>query len=102
MVEETIRAIRETEKQADGIVENARRESERIRKEAEERSAKIREEIIKNAQAEAGDEAEKARLQGAETEQRAKSGYEEEIAALKASAAGKEKEAVEMVLSLLA
>ena len=52
MVEETIRTIRETEKQAREIVENARQESGRIRKEAEERSGQIREEIIRNAREE--------------------------------------------------
>ena len=102
MVEETIRTIRETEREAQEIVENARRESERIRKEAEERSAQIRDGIIRNAQDEAEAEDEKAHLAGAEKEISAKAGYEAETAKLKISAGEKEKEAVEMVISMLA
>ena len=39
MVEETIRAIRETEKKAEKIVEEAGRESERLLAEAKEKAA---------------------------------------------------------------
>ena len=92
MVEETIRKI----------VENAHQESERIRKEAEERSAQIRDEIIRNAQAEAKAQGEKARIAGAEKERNARAGCEAETAELKASAQEKEKKAVEMVISMLA
>ena len=102
MVEETIQAIRETEKQAHEIVENARRESECILNEAQERAAQIRDEIIQSAQAEASAQAEKAHLAGEKAENSAKAGYEEETAKLKTSAGEKEKEAVEMVISMLA
>lgn len=102
MVEETIQTIRETERQAQEIVESARRESDRIMKEAEERSGMIRNEVVRSAQEEAKAIADKARLAGTETESSAKAGYEKEAAGLKAAAAGKEKEAVDMVISLLA
>ena len=46
MVEDTIRTIRDTEKQAHEIVEDARRESEHIMKDAQERAKELREEII--------------------------------------------------------
>lgn len=102
MVEETIRTVRETEKQAQEIVDNARLESERTMKAAKERSEDLREEILGKAYAEAAAEAEKAQQAGAETERRAKAECEEETAKLKTSAGEKEKEAVEMVISLLA
>lgn len=101
MVEETIRTVRETEKQAQEIVDNARLESERTIKAAKERSEALREEILGKAYAEAAAEAEKAQQAGAETERRAKAECEEETAKLKTSAGEKEKEAVEMVISLL-
>ena len=99
MVEDTIRTIRETEKQAHEIVENAR---ECIMKDAQERAEELREEIIKKAQDEAAAEIESARMAGAEKESSAKAAYEAETAKLKTSAGEKEKEAVEMVISLLA
>lgn len=102
MVEDTIRTIRETEKQAHEIVENARHESECIMKDAQERAEELREEIIKKAQDEAAAEIESARMAGAEKESSAKAAYEAETAKLKTSAGEKEKEAVEMVISLLA
>ena len=46
MVEETIRTIRETERQAQKIVEDAQAERERILAEAKERSGQIRDEIL--------------------------------------------------------
>ena len=66
MVEDTIRTIRETEKQAHEIVENARQESECIMKDAQERAEELREEIIKKAQDEAAAEIASARMAGAE------------------------------------
>ena len=42
MVEDTIRTIRDTEKQAHEIVEDARRESEHIMKDAQERAKEKR------------------------------------------------------------
>ena len=102
MVEETIRTVRETEKQAQEIVDNARLESERTIKAAKERSEALRAEILGKADAEAAAEAEKAQQAGAETERRAKTEGEGEAAKPKTSAGEKEKEAVEMVISLLA
>ena len=99
MVEDTIRTIRDTEKQAHEIVEDARRESEHIMKDA--RAKELREEIIKKAQDEAAAEIESARMAGAEKESSAKAAYEAETAKLRTSAGEKEKEAVEMVISLL-
>lgn len=101
MVEETIRTIRETEKQAQEIVENARKESERIRKEAEERSGQIREEIIRNAREEAESVREQAHISGDASVRGAKAVIRNDTDRLRTSAKEKEKEAVEMVISML-
>ena len=102
MVEETIRTIRETEKQAQEIVENACKESGRIRKEAEERSGQIREEIIRNAREEAETVMEQAHVSGDESVRGAEAVIRSDTDRLKTSAKEKEKEAVEMVISMLA
>lgn len=102
MVEETIQTIRKTERQAQDIIENARQESERIRKEAEEHCAQVRDEIIRNAREEAEAEAGQARAAGEETEREAEAAVKTAVAKLKASAGEKENEAVEMVISMLA
>lgn len=102
MVEETIRTIRETEKQAQEIVENACKESERIRKEAEERSGQIREEIIRNAREEAETVMEQANVSGDESVREAEAVIRNDTNRLKTSAKEKEKEAVETVISMLA
>ena len=101
MVEETIRTIRETERQAQEIVGNAQRESERIRKEAEERSGQIREEIIRNAREEAAAVMEQAHVSGDESARGAEAVIRSDTDRLKTSAKEKEKEAVEMVISML-
>ena len=101
MVEETIRTIRETEKQAREIVENARKESGRIRKEAEERSGQIREEIIRNAREEAESVREQAHISGDASVRGAKAVIRNDTDRLRTSAKEKEKEAVEMVISML-
>ena len=102
MVEETIRTIRETERQAQEIVGNAQRESERIRKEAEERSGQIKDGIIRNASEEAEAVMEQARISGEESEREAEAVIRADAAKLNASAGEKEREAVEMVISMLA
>ena len=102
MVEETIRTIRETEIQAQEIVENACKESERIRKEAEERSGQIREEIIRNAREEAETVMEQANVSGDESVREAEAVIRNDTNRLKTSAKEKEKEAVETVISMLA
>lgn len=102
MVEDTIRTIRETEREAQEIVENARLESERIAQEAKERCGQIRGELLEKAAEEARTEAEQSRRAGEERRNNAQAGYEAEIELLRSSAAEKEKEAVDMVISLLA
>ena len=102
MVEETIRTIRETEKQAQEIVENACKESERIRKEAEERSGQIREEIIRNVREEAETVMEQAHVSGDESVRETEAVIRNDTDRLKTSAKEKEKKAVEMVISMLA
>ena len=49
MVEETIREIRETEKQADEIIRNAEAKGEELRGEAEKQAAVLKEEILRKA-----------------------------------------------------
>ena len=69
MVEETIRTIRETERQAQKIVEDAQAERERILAEAGERSGQIWDEIIGKAKAEAKAKAEQAEAAAGKQEQ---------------------------------
>ena len=101
MVEETIRMIRETERQAQKIVEDAQAERERILAEAKERSGQIRDEIIGKAKAEAKAKAEQAEEAGKKLEEEARAAIAEETEKLKISAGEKKKEAVEAVVSLL-
>ena len=53
MVEETIRTIRETEKKADQIVEEAGRQGEKLLAEAEEKAVGLKEEAVRKAKKEA-------------------------------------------------
>ena len=101
MVEETIRTIRETERQAQKIVEDAQAERERILAEAKERSGQIRDEIIGKAKAEAKAKAEQAEEAAGKLEQEARAAIAAETEKLKISAGEKKKEAVEAVVSLL-
>lgn len=101
MVEETIRTIRETERQAQKIVEDAQAERERILAEAKERSGQIRDEIIGKAKAEAKAKAEQAEEDAGKLEQDARAAIAAETEKLKISAGEKKKEAVEAVVSLL-
>ena len=101
MVEETIRTIRETERQAQKIVEDAQAERERILAEAGERSGQIRDEIIGKAKAEAKAKAEQAEEAAGKLEQEARAAIAAETEKLKLSAGEKKKEAVEAVVSLL-
>ena len=102
MVEETIQAIRETEKKADEIVKNAHDESERIIQEAREKASELSEKIISSARSEALAAAEKAKENGSLADADALSESEDEIRSLKASAMEREKEAVDLVISQLA
>lgn len=101
MVEETIRTIRETERQAQKIVEDAQAERERILAEAKTRSGQIRDEIIGKALAEAKSKAEQAERDGNTAESEARAAIASETEMLKHSAGEKKKEAVETVVSLL-
>ena len=101
MVEETIRTIRETERQAQKIVEDAQAERERILAEAAERSGQIRDEIIGKAKAEAKAKEKQAKEAADKLENEARAAIAAETEKLKSSAGEKKKEAVEAVVSLL-
>ena len=101
MVEETIRTIRETERQAQKIVEDAQAERERILAEAAERSGQSREEIIGKAKAGAKAQEKKAKETPGKLENEARAAIAAETEKLKSSAGEKKKEAVEAVVSLL-
>ena len=102
MVEETIQAIRETEKKADEIVKNAHDESERIIQEAREKASELSEKIISSARSEALAAAERAKENGSLADADALAESEDEIRSLKASAMERKKEAVNLVISQLA
>lgn len=101
MVEETIRTIRETERQAQKILEDAQAESERILADAKTRSEQIRDEIIQKAQAEAKIKAEQAEAAGKAAEEEARASIAQETEKLKHAAGEKKKQAVETIVSLL-
>lgn len=101
MVEDTIRTIRETEKKADQIVEEAGRQGERLLAEAEEKAAELKEEAVRKAKKEAKAAAKTAEAKAAEAEAQASRALEEEIGRLKASAREKERAAVDYVISHL-
>ena len=101
MVEETIRTIRETEKKADQIVEEAGRQGEKLLAEAEEKAVGLKEEAVRKAKKEAEAAAETEEAKAAEAEAQASRALEEEIGRLKASAREKERAAVDYVISHL-
>lgn len=102
MVEETIRTIRETENKADGIVKDAEEQSVKILAGAKEKADEASAQIIGNARAEAKASEEQTKRDGDLREAEALARAQEDIRALKASAMEREKEAVDLVISLLA
>lgn len=102
MVEETIRSIRETERQADGIVKQAEEKSRMIREETKAQAEKLAGEVIADARAKSLEAAENAKDSGDRAETEAMAETEKEIRELKASAMKRQAEAVDLVISLLA
>ena len=102
MVEETIRSIRETEKKADEIVRSAEEKSRETAEATKEQALRTADQIIKDARGQAAEVSVHAKQAGDRAEANALAETEKEVEALKASALGREKEAVELVISLLA
>ena len=101
MIEESIRAVKEAESRADGIVADARKEAERIAAEAQDSVRLIREEAqthLKEAVsarlAEAGAEADKIRAA-------AEAASAEEVLGIRKDAEAKADEAAKAVMQLL-
>ncbi len=102
MVEETIRSIRETENQADEIVRTAEERSLAILEEAKKQAEQTAAELTGRAKAEALASAERAKEEGGRAEEASAEEIEKDIRALKDLALVREKEAVNLVISLLA
>ena len=102
MVEETIRSIRETEKKADEMVKAAQEKSREMMDDAKAQASSTAEAILKDARDKALEVSERAKEAGKQAEAAALAETEKEAQNLKTSALGREKEAVDLVISLLA
>ena len=98
MVEETIQSIRETERKADETVKAAEEKGREIAKEHALSSA---EEIVKSARERAAEVSERAKEAGERAEAEALAKIEKEVESLKTSALEREREVVDLVISLL-
>ena len=101
MVEDTIRAIRETEDAAGKIAENADEESVKIIAEAETKAKAIKEDAFKAATQAAKDAMSAEKERGDKEIEAAMAKVNDEIAQLKADAAGKEASAIAEVIASL-
>ena len=97
MVEETIQSIRETERKADETVKAAEEKGREITEIAKEPA----EEIVKSARERAAEVSERAKEAGERAEAEALAKIEKEVESLKTSALGREREVVDLVISLL-
>lgn len=101
MVEETIRSIRETEERADAIIKEAEQKSRKILGKAEKRAGQVSEEIVSSARADALLTVEQAKADGERKEADSAAETEKSVRMLKESALAREKEAVDLVISML-
>ncbi len=101
MVEETIRTIKETENEAEGIIKKADAAYTEILEMAKADAADMVSKAEAGAKAEAAADLEKAKEAGRKSEQEAMDGVEKEIAALKQGALAKESEVVAAVIAEL-
>lgn len=101
MVEETIQSIRETEKKADTVVKDAREKSQIILDQAKVEAQKVRTDILDKAKADAQTLARETEEKAALSEKAAEEMTAKSTEELKASARGKMKEAIELVISEL-
>lgn len=101
MVEETIKAIKETEREAEQKIKAAEQEANAILEKAKQDADILKANKANEANGMADKAKETAKVRGdslmAEALEKAKS----EIIALKKSAAGKEKEAIQLIISQL-
>ena len=101
MVEETIQSIRETERKADETVKAAEEKGREITEIAKEHALSSAEEIVKNARERAAEVSERAKEAGERAEAEALAKIEKEVESLKTSALEREREVVDLVISLL-
>ena len=99
MVEETIRTIREAEKQADEIVKRAEEESGSILAEAKEKASALKEEAVQKARESAAAVTAEAQTKAAEAGEKDEQELSAEISKLKDAALKREAEAVDLVIS---
>lgn len=102
MVEETIRTIRETEKKADEIVKEAQEQAVIILENAKKEAEKLSGKMLEKVRFEADQVLLEAKRSGEQREAEAARKTDSEIKSLKGSAAEREDEAVDLVISLLA
>lgn len=101
MVEETIQVIRETEAKAEAIVKDAEVQCRKILEEASAKAEDLKAEQIKEIREKADAIMNDAKEQGAQAQQTSMTEVENEIQALKETAASRKDEAVSLVISQL-
>lgn len=102
MVGEMIQSIRETEKKAEETIRSAEEKSRETAENAKQQARSAAEQIIKNASLQAEEVIRLAKTQGERTEAQELARTQEKAESMKAAALGREKEAVDLVISLLA
>ena len=101
MVEETIKAIKETENEADEIIRKADATCTEILEKAAKEAKEIKEQAVVNAKKQAETELLQVKEEGENLKKKACEKTEQETEALKALAQGKEEEAVSAVIKAL-
>ena len=101
MVEETIKAIKETENEADEIIRKADATCTEILEKAAREAKEIKEQAVANAKKQAETELFQVKEEGETLKKKACEKTEQETEALKALAQGKEEEAVSAVMKAL-
>ena len=101
MVEETIQVIRETEAKAGAIVKEADAKCRKILDDASKEADMLKADQVEAIRRQAESMMEAAKEQGAQAQKNAMTDVENEIRALKETAASREDEAVSLVISQL-
>lgn len=101
MVEETIQAIRETEGKAGAIVKDAEVQCRNILEQASNEAEKLKTDQLSKVRTKAASDSEEAKMQGAQSQEKAAADVEKEVLKLKEAASARAEEAVNLVIERL-
>lgn len=101
MVQETVQAIKDAEREAEKRIHAAQEECGRIEAEAKEEARQLKEKALEEAREEAARKLSKTKEEGQRILEEAAEEAEKEAEALRKLAAGKEARAVEKIISSL-